>query len=635
MSKTSTRMSRWLMEDLNSSEKHDPNQSTSPWWKVMCLTGVDYFSTLGYQPSIAFLAAGLLSPVATLILVAVTLLAAYPAYANVANHSPHGQGSISMLEHLLPKWRSKILVLTLLGFAAMGFIITITLSAADAAAHVVDNPFVGGYISSRLWVTIALITVLGALFLKGFREVIGIAVVLVACYLTLNAILVAVGLYQIAMQPQLLSNWYGAVNVAHASWWDVLIVSIIVFPRLALGLSGFETGVMVMPLVKGDANDDPHHPLGRIRNTKKLLLSAALIMSVLLILSSIVTTLLIPASAMVKDGAADGRAMAYLAHEYLGPWFGTVYDIATVAILWFAGASAMAGLVNLVPKYLPRFGMAPGWARAVRPLVIFFTLVCFFVTWEFGADVSSQSAAYATGVLVFLTAASFAVALQHWRNGWMKRLAYLLITLVFVYTTAVNVYESPEGLKVAIFFLIAIVGVSLVSRIRRSTELRIHRVVLDDAARDFIAKTLAYDGCVRLLAHKPGGSAYEVKVKEMGRVHNVDIKDVILVEVKVDDHSAFTHDLLEVRGVRKGDNHYPTLKCTGPAIANSIAALSLYIRDEFGVVPDIYFGWTEGNPLTEALRFVFFGEGETAMVTREVLRSAVSEPRERPRVHVA
>lgn len=635
MSKTSTRMSRWLMEDLNSSEKHSSHQSGSPWWKVMCLTGVDYFSTLGYQPSIAFLAAGLLSPVATLILVAVTLFAAYPAYANVAKHSPHGQGSISMLEHLLPKWRSKILVLTLLGFAAMGFIITITLSAADAAAHVVDNPFVGGYLSSRLWVTLALITFLGALFLKGFKEVIGIAVVLVAAYLSLNAVLVVVGLSQIAMHPQVLSNWYGAVTQAHASFWDILVVSVIVFPRLALGLSGFETGVMVMPLVKGNADDDPQNPAGRIANTKKLLLSAALIMSVLLILSSIVTTLLIPASAMIKGGAADGRAMAYLAHEYLGPWFGTAYDIATVAILWFAGASAMAGLVNLVPKYLPRFGMAPSWARAVRPLVVFFTLVCFFVTWEFGADVSSQSAAYATGVLVFLTAASFAVALVHWRHGWLKRLAYLLISVVFIYTTVVNIIDSPEGLKVAVFFLIAIVGVSLFSRVRRSTELRIQKVVLDDAARDFIRKALDVDRRVQLFAHKPGGSAYEVKVREMSRVHNLDPKDVVLVEVKVDDHSAFTHDVLKVKGVHRGDNHYPTLKCTGPAIANSIAALSLYIRDEFGVVPDVYFGWTEGNPMSEALRFVFFGEGETAMVTREVLRSAVPEPKERPRVHVA
>ncbi len=196
----------------------------------------------------------------------------------------------------------------------------------------------------------------------------------------------------------------------------MLLMAMLLFPKLALGLSGFETGVAVMPLVRGDESDTEQAPLGRIRNTKKLLATAALIMSVMLMGSSLVTAVIIPAGAFQPHQPADGRALAYLAHELIGNGFGTVYDVATIAILWFAGASAMAGLLNLVPRYLPRYGMAPEWARATRPLVALFTGITFLVTIIFDANVDAQGGAYATGVLVLMSSAALAVAIMAWRQ---------------------------------------------------------------------------------------------------------------------------------------------------------------------------------------------------------------------------
>jgi hypothetical protein len=377
----------WFFQGIRPLEgPHAPPVHTAPWWQVMCLTGVDYFSTLGYQPGIAFLAAGALAPIATIVLVMLTLVGALPVYRRVAESSPNGQGSISMLEDLLPRWRGKAFVLVLLGFAATDFVITITLSAADATEHLIHNPFVPASLDHPVAVTLVLLALLGAVFLKGFKEAIGLAVVIVAVYLVLNVVIIAWGLQEILQHPEYLPRWSNALFVQHGSPMTMLLFALLVFPKLALGLSGFETGVAVMPLVQGDPNDTAAVPAGRIRSTKKLLRAAALIMSVLLIGSAIVTTLLIPTDEFQTGGHASGRALAYLAHEHLGLVFGTVYDISTIAILWFAGASAMAGLLNLVPRYLPRYGMAPEWTRATRPLVTLFTAITFLITVIFNAS---------------------------------------------------------------------------------------------------------------------------------------------------------------------------------------------------------------------------------------------------------
>jgi hypothetical protein len=474
---------------------------TEPWWKVMCLTGVDYFSTLGYQPGIAFLAAGALAPAATIILVLLTLVGALPVYRKVAEASPNGPGSISMLEEMLPRWRGKTLVLILLGFAATSFVITITLSAADATEHIIHNPFVPRAFDHPIALTLVLLAGLGAVFLKGFSEAISLAVVIVAVYLPLNVVIIVWGLWEIAQHPEFVSRWTNALYAQHGSPAMMVAFVLVVFPKLALGLSGFETGVAVMPLVRGDAQDTPEHPAGRIRNTKKLLRTAAVTMSVFLIGSSIVTTLLIPPAALQEGGEASGRALAYLAHEHLGDVFGTLYDISTIAILWFAGASAMAGLLNLVPRYLPRYGMAPEWTRATRPLVVLFTAISFLITIIFNADVEAQGGAYATGVLVLMTSAAVAVTLALWKKHRPQWMPFALVTAVFAYTTMINIVERPDGMKIAAWFIVTIVVTSLISRVLRSTELRVQGVMPDRSAQEFLREALAAP--IRIIANRP------------------------------------------------------------------------------------------------------------------------------------
>jgi hypothetical protein len=623
----------WFLEGLREPEgPHARHPHQSPWWKVMCLTGVDYFSTLGYQPGIAFLAAGGLSPIATLILVLLTLFGALPIYRRVAENSPHGQGSISMLEELLPRWRGKAFVLCLLGFAATDFVITITLSAADATAHIVGNPLVPPEFNHPVALTLVLLSLLAAVFLKGFREAIGLAVGIVAVYLALNLVVIIWGIQEILHHPEYLPRWREALLTTHGNPLMMLGAALIVFPKLALGLSGFETGVAVMPLVEGEPGDDQARPQGRIRNTKKLLTTAALIMSVLLIGSSVVTALLIPAGAFEEGGAAWGRALAYLAHEHLGEAFGTVYDLSTIAILWFAGASAMAGLLNLVPRYLPRYGMAPEWARASRPLVVLFTGINFLITVIFDANVEAQGGAYATGVLMLMTSAAVAVTLSV-RGNRRLWLAFGAITMVFIYTTAVNIVERPDGVKIASWFIVTIIVTSLISRVLRSTELRVNSVEPDAAAQAFIK--LAGRRPLRIIANRPDSGLpveYEHKLREARDSHHLPIDEpVLFLEVRPGDVSEFS-GRLQVEGVDVGGHH--VLRSVSSAIPNAIAALLLYVRDETKQPPHAYFGWTEGNPVVYLLKFLAFGEGDTAPVTREVLRQTEPDPLRRPRIHV-
>lgn len=635
------RLGRWLLkhriEQVEGPGAKENQSGKHSWWQVVCLTGVDYFSTLGYLPGIAALAAGALSPVATLLIVLLTLFGMLPMYRRVAAESPHGQGSIAILENLLSFWKGKLFVLCLLGFVATAWLVTITLSAADATAHIVENPWVPDFLEGQeVVITLVLLVLLGAVFLKGFREAIGIAVVVVSAYLLLNLLVVTVCLYEMVISPIYFTSWAGVLSGSYGNPLAMVGVALLVFPQLALGLSGFETGVGMMPLVRGEESDDPMRPTGRIHNTRKMLTAAALIMSFYLVTTSLVTALLIPPEEFGEGGSANGRALAYLAHEYLGDGIGTAYDLSTITILWFAGASAMAGLLNIVPRYLPRYGMAPEWGRAVRPLVLVYITVAVVVTIIFKADVNAQAGAYATGVLAMMTSAAFAVALVAWRRGSKpSAFAFGFITIVFIYAVAANEIQRPDGLLISLFFIGAIIVTSLVSRVQRTTELRHERIEIDGTAQRFIDEAMASEGELHIVANRrQAGDEREYRLKEREQREDNHIPPggpILILEVDVDDPSEF-EDVLEVRGVQVGD--YRVIRIQSSVVPNAIAAFLMHLRDTTGKRPHCYFGWTEGNPIIYLIRYILFGEGDTAPVTREVLREAEPDPKRRPAIHV-
>jgi hypothetical protein len=650
----------------------------------MCLIGVDYFSSLAYQPSITHDIAGVLGPIATLAVVLVTLLGLVPIYSYVAGQSPHGQGAVVLLERHLRGWRGKTIVLLLLGFATTDFVMTKTLSLADAAEHTIYNDnthweetlqflenetrgFIGllfdqdvvDYFNKQMMVTIVL-GVLGFIFWfiirRGFnKRVVGLAVVIVGVYLLLTAVVIGSGLVYLGRHPQLVRDWYQDIGPggnrpegAH-DWWTIIGLCLLFFPNLTLGLSGFEMSMVVMPQVKGRPGEDPNQPAGRIRNTRKLLVTAALIMSVYLLTSVLVTTLLIPDEGFRSQGQPTHRALAYLAHggrlkdsppgETLNPLFGnafgTLYDVSTVVILCLAGTSIVTSLQSFLPALLLRFGMEQKWAQTWGVLFAFFALVNLAVTLGFQASVSAQRGAYATAVLVSISSAGILTVIDRRarRPGpWYRRLpwGYAAITAIFVATTVIIMVMNPVGLGISLCFIVVIFVWSVISRAVRSSELRTTGFDFANDESRFLWCSMEMADLPALVPHRPGKRERDLKEESIRREHQLapDI-DIVFIEVHVSDPSEFYQNpMLEIFREEKRFVIRIT-RCV--SISHAIAAVALELS-KVGKPPTLHFGWSEISLLEASWSFWAFGEGNVPWKVRELIHNEQPDPQKRPRV---
>lgn len=686
------------------------------WLWVTCLLGVDYFSTLAYHPSMTYQFAGRLGPLATVVVILVTLLGALPVYWYVASRSPRGEGSIALLERLVHGWRGKSLILILLGFAATDFIMVKSISLADAAVHVLGNEYapwqntleflaerakasgtqlvgsaVTGFFNKQLMVTL-LLGVLGFgfwfLLRNGFnRNVLVLAVPLIAVYLLLNAVIIGSGLRYLANHSEVLTDWFDRIvqgdwgpQVRHetllspgtgllADWGLIVLFSLLLFPRLSLGLSGFELSLILMPHIEGSPLDHPDQPLHRIRNTRKVLLTAALLMSVFLLGSVLVTNLLIPereltmaaqnASKSVPpdalalpapEGKASNRALAYLAHggrlstgeDNLGPLFGevfgTVYDITTILILTLAGTSIMTALGVLLPQFLVRFGMTTlGRAHRWGLVLMLLGLVNLAVTLYFRASVTDQRGAYATAVLVLFTTASSVTALDQGRQRERagRRMPWLLnyftwVAVLFLASTVAVIVRGPSGLLIGGAFIVVLFLTSVLSRALRVNELRTLGFKFKDEHSKFLWDSLRLADFPVLVPHRPGRNPRDLKEKQIREHHQLNPDaEVVFLEMAIGDASDFTQDP-QIEVFQEGMCFViRASRCV--SVAHAIAAIALEMS-RHNKPPGLHFGWPDMDLMSASWSYLAFGEGNVPWRVRELIQLAEPDPAKRPRV---
>ena len=667
--------------------------SANAWPLVLCLVGVDYFSTLAYLPSIAASAAGPFAPIAASFVVLVTFLLALPVYWYVVGRSPDGRGATGVLEERIPGWRGKLVVLTLLGFAAADFVITRSLSLADAAVHLIHNPH-GQRLLARLpadlllddhvfWppleyvlrrlvepqvaITLGLLIISFAawqVLKRGLtRRILLVTAAAVVCYLVLLALVISSAIVHVAQHPEIFQAWLDTIFVAgeadgagsppsaHAWLWPWLSVALWSFPQMALGLSGFEMILTVVPQVSGGVGRKAGTEAGRVRNTRKLMVAAAAIMAVYLVSAVFVTTLLVPHAAVLPDGAAEHRALAYLAHgsplvddasggalnPFFGHRFGDLFDLSSAIILCLAGATVTLGLQSLLPHYLNRLGMEVSWAGRVGVILLVLNVIVVLVTVVFQASPSSQQWAYATSVLVLLFGAALAAAKDLAQPAMRNAKRMLLAALAacaagfFLAMTGLTVLINHSGLTIALAFVVAILVSSFVSRWIRSTELRFEGFDFADEAVRRRWSELCGPGPKVLAPHRPGQTSLTEKRRDLERDYRLDpATPIVFIEAQLGDPSNFYQKPL-MKIERDGELEVIRVsRCV--SVSHVLAAVCLEMCRYGGDPPEIIFGWSNEPPLAANLNFLLLGEGNIPWMVKELVRKAIPASARQPRI---
>lgn len=651
------------------------------WPLVMGLVGLDYFSTLAYQPSLAYESAGLLAPITGAVVIVLTLVFIVPIYWYVAGRSPGGQGATGLIESTVPGWPGKMLMLVLLGFAAADFVLTRTISAADATVHFLENPAWRAHLDSvagpagswvdflphrianalhrqpsrHLLVTLVLsVLTFGfwAVFRRGFtRQIVRLAAGVVLAYLILTGWILFAGLHFLMQHPNIMADWWQQIQDGArrdpAHWglpWASLARDVVFsLPSLAVAFSGYELSLVVMPLIADRSGPPSEQPIGRIRRTRAMLVALAIIMSLYLAASLLVTATLISPAALAhgKEFGADNRALSYLAHgggpagmplsPGFGPTFGSLYDLTTILILCLAGASVTICLRDFLPPYLLRLGMELRVANRVGAMLHLFNAVNLVVVIWFRASVEAQRGAYVTSVLALMVGAAFASRADctH-RQMRFRRFWFTLASILLGFILLLTILENAAGLVIAIPFVLAIVVTSLLSRWFRSTELRFEGLEFADPESERIWEELRLLDFPILVPHRPGRRSLADKEAEIRLRHRLGPEEaVVFIEAWLGDASNFLQRPLLM--ARREDGR-AVLRVTGCAsIPHVLAAMALELSRD-SRPPEVHFGWSNESPFGANLDFLLFGGGNVPWLVRDLIRRAEPDSARQPSV---